>query len=39
MNVLKVFARGPTGRSHPSSANWNRFYSPTEPTVHSRDVP
>jgi hypothetical protein len=39
LNVLQVFAKGPAAQLHPSSANWRRFYSPSEPTVQSRDVP
>jgi len=37
-NVLSAFAKGPASKSHPSTANWRRFYSPTAAPVRSVDV-
>ncbi|MCU1493320.1 MAG: hypothetical protein JWO62_1084 [Acidimicrobiaceae bacterium] len=39
LNVLRVFAKGPAAASHPSVANWRRFYSASAPAVQSVDVP
>ncbi|HUZ19361.1 MAG TPA: N,N-dimethylformamidase beta subunit family domain-containing protein [Acidimicrobiales bacterium] len=38
LNVLAAFARGPASRHHPSTANWQRFYSPSVAPVRSVDV-
>ena len=39
LNVLAALSRGPASASHPSVANWHRFYSPDTPAVRSVDVP
>ncbi len=37
-NVLRVIAAGPASKSHPSSANWQRYYSASAPLRSGVDV-
>lgn len=38
LNLLRVFASGPAGLSHPSLPNWQAIYSKKAPVVLGRDV-